>query len=1012
MTRKTVVVSSTARDLKDHRERIRDAIWRQGLYPEMMERLAAGSEGMIADSRRLVQAADIYLGVFADRYGTVPDGHAISITEMEYNWAEERAIPRLLFLAAPDHPQILQDPEPHPEAAERLQAFKSRMLADQRNVVVFFNGPADLWGKVIQSLTRFANQTIPQSAAGSAAPNPPEVYVAHRYLLMQSGRLVGRRTELQELTRWVSDQGDPRYGARVLSVVAVGGTGKSALTWAWFQEIAPRTMIPLAGRIWWSFYEEDAGFTMFLARTLAYVSRRPFAETTELSVDEQIRQLVEILDREPFLIVLDGLERMLVAYNRIDAARLNDEELDDQTAQFPLLLPAGADAPLSDRRRLRKVVDERFGRLLRELAGVRQSRILISTRLSPADLQVDGIRDRRGSATLLLPGLKDADALGLWKSCGGQVSELVPATLRSTGHHALAIQILASTVAADSRAAGDFEQWCRLNPGFNPGGLPLIQVKSHILRFALEGLSEAQSRTLQVLAAFRAPTTFDTLSAIQVRDGGTCTTDLELHAVLKDLEDRGLVGWDRPTNRYDLHPIVRSVVYESSRPADRKSTYALLERHFSAYPRLADQEVTGLQSLNPALELFHALINQDRFDEAHRLFFDRLATPLLRWLDAHRLRVQLLESLFPPGAQTLPRLSRAEDQAQALNALSLAYRLSGQPGPAATLSRLDVELLDREGKGRDDLGNGRGKLLGRALRNLALALTLTGELKEAEAAATRAIVVDRDSTDPYASYWEALDLGWLAWIIARTGRVDAAQRCLKRGQRIMTHHDKPLSRARFALTSARVSFWSGDFAAARADLARARELQAGAGNREKTDTGSPEREGLLIERLGAQFLLEDGKVQEAERILFHLLSQVRGLQLIHEEVDLRILLAELHRRQGRLEEAEELLGEAWSWVEFGPYRLFHADARVVESRIHQARGQRDAAIEAARRAEELAWCDGAGHWYYWGLLAARSQLQNLGVNARPTAELHVSAPVHVDIEPRDQFYDDSGTEWV
>jgi hypothetical protein len=39
--------------------------------------------------------ADIYLGVLANRYGHVPKGHTISITEMEYNRARERGIPRL-----------------------------------------------------------------------------------------------------------------------------------------------------------------------------------------------------------------------------------------------------------------------------------------------------------------------------------------------------------------------------------------------------------------------------------------------------------------------------------------------------------------------------------------------------------------------------------------------------------------------------------------------------------------------------------------------------------------------------------------------------------------------------------------------------------------------------------------------------------------------------------------------------------------------------------------------------
>jgi hypothetical protein len=54
----------------------------------------------------------------------------------------------------------------------------------------------------------------------------------------------------------------------VFCFVAIGGMGKSALTWKWFNQIAPNEMKPLAGRLWWSFYESDADFENFLIRAL------------------------------------------------------------------------------------------------------------------------------------------------------------------------------------------------------------------------------------------------------------------------------------------------------------------------------------------------------------------------------------------------------------------------------------------------------------------------------------------------------------------------------------------------------------------------------------------------------------------------------------------------------------------------------------------------------------------------------------------------------------------------
>ncbi len=91
-----VMISSTARDLPEHRKEVMDACLRQGMFPTMMEHLPASDAEAIGASLALVDAADIYVGIFAHRYGYVPQGHAISITELEYKRVVERKLPRLL----------------------------------------------------------------------------------------------------------------------------------------------------------------------------------------------------------------------------------------------------------------------------------------------------------------------------------------------------------------------------------------------------------------------------------------------------------------------------------------------------------------------------------------------------------------------------------------------------------------------------------------------------------------------------------------------------------------------------------------------------------------------------------------------------------------------------------------------------------------------------------------------------------------------------------------------------
>src|SRR5215510_10425453 len=110
--RKVVMISSTARDLPQHREQVRLACERAGFEPrEMMEHLTALDTDAVAISLRMVDEADVYIGVFAYRYGYVPDGYDISITEMEYERAVERDKPRLIFFMHEDHPVTPKDVE-------------------------------------------------------------------------------------------------------------------------------------------------------------------------------------------------------------------------------------------------------------------------------------------------------------------------------------------------------------------------------------------------------------------------------------------------------------------------------------------------------------------------------------------------------------------------------------------------------------------------------------------------------------------------------------------------------------------------------------------------------------------------------------------------------------------------------------------------------------------------------------------------------------------------------------
>ena len=253
-----VMISSTARDLPEHRKEVMDACLRQGMFPLMMEHLPASDDEAIPASLRMVDEADIYLLIIANRYGYVPttnNPQRLSVTEHEYNRAVERKIPILTFAMHEDHPVKAADVEKG-EGAVKLEAFKKRALVKGTN---FFKSPADLRADVIDSLSDHRKSDLTAFHYVSDIPHPPEVYIAHPYTLLQTDSLIGRQKELKLLTDWITgkelefdNQKAPANSVRIMSVVAIGGMGKSALTWKWFNDVAPQEMKNLAGRMWWS----------------------------------------------------------------------------------------------------------------------------------------------------------------------------------------------------------------------------------------------------------------------------------------------------------------------------------------------------------------------------------------------------------------------------------------------------------------------------------------------------------------------------------------------------------------------------------------------------------------------------------------------------------------------------------------------------------------------------------------------------------------------------------------
>jgi hypothetical protein len=145
------MISSTALDLPQHRAQVMHAcLSSPNVLPVMMEHLPAASADAKRVSIEMVDGSDTYLGLFAHRYGYVPAGTDLSITELEYEQALKRDIPRLIFIMADDHPMLATDVEKG-AGAQKLDALKQRLKAE--HCVRFFSSPADLRAHVLHTLS-------------------------------------------------------------------------------------------------------------------------------------------------------------------------------------------------------------------------------------------------------------------------------------------------------------------------------------------------------------------------------------------------------------------------------------------------------------------------------------------------------------------------------------------------------------------------------------------------------------------------------------------------------------------------------------------------------------------------------------------------------------------------------------------------------------------------------------------------------------------------------------------
>ena len=787
--------------------------------------------------------------------------------------------------------------------ADRQQAFRN--AANSQQIRDEFESPDNLAMRVVVDLR---NQERENRVAGEPESDwPREPELAHPYLL-QPG-FAGRSRERKLLTDWFQDG----YHS-VLVLEAIGGMGKSALSWVWLHwdclgkdlngypkrvganELRVEEKNRPEGVLFWSFYEQDSHFGAFLDRAVGYVGASD-ATTAGLSDREKLDIVLDALQRRRILLILDGFERELRAYAGYRAPYQGDEA-------------GGKDG--------NDCVDPRAAEFLRSAASLALAgRVLLTSRLFPNELiDLAGCRHER------LENLAPDDVVSFFEVTGvkGTRAEIAQA-VAPYGGHPLSVSLLARAIVKDHRMKGDIKASDRHTV------LDKLKGKQghDILEVAYDEMSAEHRELLSRIAAFRGPMDYEALEAVATQKGAN------LDAALDEFEVRGLLLRDPDGKRCDLHPIVRRYAYD--RLADKTGVHGRLREYFDARP--TPERVETLADLAPTIELYWHTVGGGRLDAACDLLYARLIpNPLYHRFGVYERAIELLRALFPEGEDRPPRLTSESDQAWTIEVLANSYSLSGQLRRTVPLYQVSIEIDEKR-------SNMQGVAI--SLRNLADDQLKLGRLEAAEGSLRRSIELSREIEDEFREACGDVDLGRL---LAYQGRFSEAERELEASTTYWQKTDNQQALCLHGAYRALLGLLRGDASAA---------LEAARESRRLADVRSNELDIIRAEWLLGWAHVSLGK-PAAEAHLNEALTRCRRINLVELEPSILLAWARLHQDR-------ETAQKALAIADRCEYRLNQAEMHNFLAHLALDSAKPAEARDHAQKAKDYAYCGGPPDYY-------------------------------------------------
>ncbi|MBZ0274547.1 MAG: hypothetical protein K8I60_00295, partial [Anaerolineae bacterium] len=596
------------------------------------------------------------------------------------------------------------------------------------------------------------------------------------------------------------------------------------------------------------------------------------------------------------------------------------------------------------------------------------------------------------------------DALALTRAAGVTVDDVrqFQGFMKQFGYHSLLVKLVAGRVLKFRRARGDFDRWYVVEGhSLHVSDFDLRQSQTHILQYALDGLDAGQRRFLSQIAAFGDSVPYETLAVFnpyaspapevvqepdlwfekrrrdraeteedrqyyqqQIDERSTlyqayleakATYDAYLKSpeylkalsqfdeLLTELEERGLLRWERDKDTYDMHPVVRGTAFDELEGEAKTAAFERIRGHFEAQPQEDVENAQTVADLTNTVAIYRALVGAGKWDEAARFFRSRLEDKLHYNIAAYYTVIELLTPLFPDGTDTLPHVSDPTYQGLMVEALASMFYYIGRNDEALALKGLKVKIdLDRDST--NDL------IIG--LQNYSNSLADDNHLALAqrvrETARTLAQATDNETEIAYSTLY-------LLGIFRDTGQWDKAEAAYA----FLQEHPP------------REVYWQAEFEQYYTQTRVFRGLDARTAL-DKAESLSIKGNNALsyrqVKGLRGEVALGVSDFAAAARYFEESVQLARQAGSAGDTRNALGGLARAVARMGDHDRAREI-------IETGDFD----DDDINAAEVYLIIGERDTAQEYALKAYESAWADGPPYSWWWGLERAKKVLDALGV---------------------------------